>query len=200
MRYISLVVFLGVTLNSMALAETPVTQPALKETDPVRVNGLDFQLVASVVWVTPAEKHETTIPLKLKVTNQTDKAVQLDLFDTLNIQMKDAEGTELRMVATRDRSFRPNPLTVDKGQIGTIDRTAKLQPLDEKLGQVRLVGSDGAGGIWYFDGLKPGKHTVRITYQNAEAGTKDVPIWVGKATTNELTVEIADTQAPNTPP
>ncbi len=199
----------GVTILVMAYAawaEAPATQPStqratgdIKESEAVRVNGLDFQIVAPVVWMMPVEKEETPIPLVLKVTNHTDKAVTLNLFDTITISMKDAAGKELRIDGGRDGTTPCPPLIVEKGQNGTVDRSAKLQPLDGKLGQFRLIGSDGAGGIWYFDGLKPGKYTISMAYENTKAGPEDAPNWVGKATTKELTVEITDKSAASQP-
>ena len=97
------------------------------------------------------------------------------------------------------RGTRPsNPLLVDRDQSGTVDRTAKLEHLSEKQGQLRLIGSDGIGGFWYIDGLKKGKHTIRILYKNnktaQDIGTPEADgrIWSGKATTRELTIEITD--------
>ena len=179
-------------------ASPAATQPALKESEAVQVNGLDFQLVAQVVWVTPAEKQETTVPLKLKVTNQTDKAVTLNFVDTLTVELKDADGKALRIEGgLRDHAFDRPLVTVDKGQSFTEDRTARLQPLVNKPGQFRLIGPDGVGSHWYFDGLKPGKYTLCIGYEN-----KNATNWVGKATTEELAIEVTDKpalQAPRVP-
>jgi len=169
-------------------------QPAVTETEPVRVNGLDFQLVAPTVWGVLGEKQEATIPLMLKVTNQTGDGVALNLNDTIDLTLKDADGKELPIDIKRLRTGICPPLLVEKGKSCIVDRTAKLQPVVDKPGQFRLVGSDGIGGVWQFEALKPGKYTLCMTYDSDRANfrAKDVAYWVGKATTKELGVEITD--------
>ncbi len=53
-----------------AWTKAAATQPALKATQPVQVKGLDFQLVAPTIWLIPAEKQATAIPLALKATSR----------------------------------------------------------------------------------------------------------------------------------
>lgn len=190
-------------------ATQPTTQPALQESAAVRVNGLDFQIVTPAVWVPPAPKKVTTIPLQLKVTNHTGKPVQLDLFDKLMIQMHDASGKEVPIDGGRNGTCPCPPLIIAKEQSGTVDRTAKLKPSSNHPGSFRLIGSDGAGGIWYFDGLAAGKYTIRMTYENdpeaphhataQAAGADAPPVWVGKAVTKDLAVEIADPKSAHQP-
>jgi hypothetical protein len=214
MNKITLLICLLLLIQGFAWADAPATQsatqPALKETEAVRVNGLDFQVVTPEVWLTPAEKKETTIPLKLKITNQTGNAVGLvlNLFDTINISLKDSAGNVMPIGDRRNATSPCPPMLLAQNQSDIVDRTAQLQPMADKPGQFCLTGSDGAGGVWSCNGLKPGRYTLSMTYDKTQSGPKvrrEVPVgtglgveekdtsdWVGKATTKELTIEITD--------
>jgi hypothetical protein len=60
-----------------------------------------------------------------------------------------------------------------------------------KNGTLRLIGSEEIGGIWYFDGLSPGRYKVQFVYENpqAEIGGLDT-FWTGSVSTPLLGVEL----------
>lgn len=166
-----------------------------RQSPPVQAGDADFQIVAPAVWV---RLKETAIPLALKITNRADKARQFNLYDTVTICIKDANGHELPLGGGRRETLQPRPLLVEKDQSGTIDREAQLKQQDKAF---RLTGSDGAGGVWWFDGLKAGKYTVSIAYESTQAAADnlvkngkadDGPFWIGKVVTKELAIEIVD--------
>lgn len=178
----------GLTVAGQETASGPAsrpaaTQPATSESQAVRENGVDFQVVTPAVW----ELCEgTPIPLSLKITNRTDHALQFNLLDTVTIHIKDVTGNELLNVqGVRLQSFMPEPLLVEKSQSNTINRTARLTLEGNSF---RLSGPDGAGGEWYCENVKAGKHTVSIVYESTQASAG----WIGKVTTKELAVEIAN--------
>lgn len=178
-------------------AGDPSAKPAAPVQEGFRVNGLSFEVLAPAVVLTPEDAKPTPVSLSLKVTNGTDAPVTLNVFDTITIHMNDAAGKELRIDGGRDGTRKVPPVVVEKGKSVTVERNAELKLLDGKPGQYRLIGSDGAGGIWYFDGLKVGTYSLAMVYENSLASPKDAPYWVGKASTKEATVEISDKPSAN---
>lgn len=208
MKAIASLLSVVVILSVAAWAEPPASKPAAsqptnspRDSQPVQVNGVDFQIVARTVWVLPDGNAVTSIPLALKITNHSDKALQFDLCDTVSVHVRDASGKELNILVRladqlKDQLIRP--LLVDKGQSVTIDRTAKLK-LEGKA--YDLSGPDGAGGVWSFVDLKPGRCTVSFAYESTQAAADILkktlplgndPFWIGKVTTKDLAVEILD--------
>ena len=79
--------------SGLGRGPAPCSQPALPTTqasEPVRVNGVEFQLVAATLWPVPTDSNPTTLPLALKLTNHTGKAMQVNVFDTITVHLKDA--------------------------------------------------------------------------------------------------------------
>lgn len=196
----------GLAVAGEAATPAPATgvQTVLKsptESQPVRVSGVDFQVITPAVWVLD---EGAFVPLSLKITNHADKTLEFNLLDTVTIRIKDAAGKELSIYAARKASTIPPPLLIAKEESATIGRTGRLRPTDQGF---RLTGSEEAGGFWYFDGLKPGKYTVSITYEDTQAAVDELKkfskvgaesFWVGTVTTKELTVEL--TAKPVAPP
>ncbi len=177
----------------MAVLTTPM------ETEPVQVGGVDFQVVTPVVWVLG---EGSSVPLRLKITNRTDKTLQFDRLDTVDIHIMDASGKNLQIFAGRKASVVPSPLVIAKGHSGVIGRTGTLKRSDKGF---RLAGTEEAGGFWYFDGLAPGEYTVGITYESAQAAVDDLkksikvaddPFWTGQVVTKGQSVEIMGKAAP----
>lgn len=187
------IVSLLLCFTALARANGPTTQAS----QTVHVNGLDFQMVAATTWVVPTDKTPTTVPLSLKITNPSDKDMRLTVYGSPRVTLKDDTGKALACGGGCDgtRAMEP-PLLVAKGQSVTIDRTARFGPDPRNPGTWQLLGSDETGAWWQFDALKPGKYTIGMTYENtrdtemAAENAAQPPIWVGKAVTKELAVEI----------
>ena len=192
-------------LTSVGGAAVPTTQPIAAATDPVRENGIEFQAVVQARWPIPAAGEKTEIQLGLKVTNRTEKVVQINLFDTVQIVLKDATGRSLPIQGGRDRTTYPDPRILAPAEAGTIARNASLEWLKNGDG-LRIIGRDGTGGIWYIDGLKAGKYALSFEYENTEQMVRDLPnrpaphaidlkagpYWYGKVKTKEAEVEIVE--------
>jgi hypothetical protein len=65
-----------------------------------------------------------------------------------------------------------------------------------------LTGPDGAGGVWLFRGLGPGKYLLSIQYENTEARERIAPevirgrtVWKGQAQTEPVEFEIVPPKA-----
>ncbi|MGA2498657.1 MAG: hypothetical protein ABSH20_13005, partial [Tepidisphaeraceae bacterium] len=171
-------------------------------------NGADFEAVTQAKWVVPPLGGKTTIELGLKVTNRTEKMMQINVFDTVQIYMDDLQGLPLDCVKSRDATFIPDPLLLKSGESQIISRKATLEWVENARG-LRLVGSDGAGGHWHFDIPQPGKYPLRFTCVNNEDRLKSVlarpakhaidpkeaPFWMGKVTAPEMTAEVVELPA-----
>jgi hypothetical protein len=82
----------------------------------------------------------------------------------------------------------------------SVDRSAKLEPVGNSADTFQLIGPDGAGGAWWFEGLKAGKYTLAIAFDDSSgdtrrfvkpvADTATTPFLTCKAATRELTFEI----------
>jgi len=207
MGRVALLSCLFVLLCGIAGAEGPAPKVALAESEAVRKNGVDFQVVVTPKWATPTDQNGTPVSLSLKVTNHSTGDLQLNIFDTINIQMKDAAGTPLTYRYARDGTRNPTPVLVRKDASALIDYSAKLLPVAAKDGPFRLIGYDKSGGEWCFDHLKSGKYTINMNYDDARFGdshavvptpapdAKDVPFWHGQCATKEVAIEIADEHA-----
>jgi hypothetical protein len=78
---------------------------------------------------------------------------------------------------------------------------AKLQEVGPGKPGLRLIGSDVSGGVWYVDGLTPGRYTIAFHYENklregppattSAVPQNPIPYWVGKVTTKEVGFEVA---------
>ncbi len=85
------------------------------------------------------------------------------------------------MSGGRDGTFAANPYSepVEPGATFNLGRSAEIF-WTEHAG-LRLQGDDGFGGIWYIDGLLPGKYQLTFTYQSErEDDTHEVPLWAGE--------------------
>jgi WD40 repeat protein len=86
------------------------------------------------------------------------------------------------------------PLRIGAGRTATVFRSGRVEWLpDDKA--LRLRGPDGAGGMWHFIGLVPGKYLLSITYDN-KAHDHGHPFWVGKAQTEEVAFTIVSPVKP----
>jgi hypothetical protein len=185
--------------KEVAASPSKPREPAkdAKLSDPVADNNVEFQAFAPPTWTLPAPGAKTRIELGLKVTNNSDKPIQFNVFDTISISLKDANGKEARARFMRDSTFVPPALTINKGDAALVFRDATLDG-------ATLSGQDGSGGVWTIDGVKPGTYTLLIRYAcdekawaplknrraTAVVDPKAVPFYVGTATTKDLAIEV----------
>src|SRR5262249_24803796 len=66
--------------------------PGVAESKPVRVQDVDFQAVIAARCPVPSPGAKKYVQLGLRLTNRGDKALAFNLFDTLKLRLKTAEG------------------------------------------------------------------------------------------------------------
>ena len=210
MNKVVLFVACGLLIPAIAEADGPAAATAPKEamqaSKAVRVGGLDFQVVGPARWLAPQQKAgpgipESIIPLALRVTNHNDRAANLWLPGCVHVCLKDAAGKELPVFGGMDgTAASPPPVLIAPGKSPDIPRNGRLHR-ERDSDSLVFWGADEDGFFWEFHKLKPGHYSVEIRYENTRdeirLGNKSpiTVLWVGKAVTNPLAIEIVD-QAP----
>ena len=159
--------------------------PNRREPEITAVNAADFEVTGTRIWSAPAPGAETTIDLGLRITNRSNRAVRFNRLDTVSMTLSDPDGAVLRMDGGRNapRAAETVSNLLAPGESLVIERSAKLLWLPDGSA-LRLIGSDGFGGVWYFDGLRRTTWEFRIAYENlrAQIGSR-TSVWTGKAVT-----------------
>jgi len=124
-------------------------------------------IVTDPTWRIPGRAAETKpVRCGLRVTNTTVAATRFTRFDTLLPELKAPGGRLLERKGGRNRT---SPATEADCPLLQPSETTEFW-LDAGLywrGQsLHFGGSDGFGGIWYFDGLGEGPHEFRVGYSN----------------------------------
>jgi hypothetical protein len=203
MRIVCLLVML-VALVSVTCA-TPEVVPSTQAvsttqiSDPVRVNGLEVQIVCSIAWTLPKSSKSEDIPLQIWMTNKTDKRICVNLSE-LQIILIDSGGNERQKPLGSNASVPIAPVTIDEGQSLTLDRPVKFERAPDGF---LLEWNDGSGFIWSCNELMPERYSLQVLYQNAAhmkepskmgmaLGWSTGPFWVGRIVTAPLAVVIDD--------
>lgn len=161
------------------------------ESSAVHVARAQFRGATDAVWALPAHGQTSRVSLALRVTNDGPDPRQLNLFDTLQVQLYSADGAALRYRAARDATARAGRFSpvLAPGQTFALSRPATLEW--QASGTLRLSGPDGFGGVWWFDGLGAGGYSVGLAYQNDTAKTDNgSPLWCGTVRTPLLSIRI----------
>jgi len=172
---------------------SPPREEGGQEIRGVTRNGALFETVADLVWKIPAAGDETgsVVDLALRITNQTETPLRFNRFDTLRLALFAPDGKALPFMGGRNavRAGQGAAPPLLPGQTTVISRQGRLTRL--KDGGLRLIGSEEIGGIWYFDGLAPGRYKVQFIYENHRSGTGESDaFWVGEVTTPAVGVEV----------
>lgn len=172
---------------------SPPQEEVRQKTRGTTCNGALFEMVADRVWRIPApgDGAGSVVELALRITNLTKTPLRFNRFDTLRLALFAPDGRAVPFEggrnATRPGEAVSPPLL--PGEALVISRQRRLIPL--KNGGLRLIGSEEFGGIWYFDGLGPGRYKVQCIYGNLVSGIGDVnAVWVGEAATPLQEVEL----------
>jgi hypothetical protein len=118
-------------------------------------------------------------------TNRGDRPLTFSLFDTIRPALKTTDGKALRVDGGRNATRRVEPLVVEPGKSEMVRWRARLESLRDGK-SFRLGWTDGAGMLWYSDGVRPGKYLLRFEYDHS----KNDKFWTGKATTNDVEIEV----------
>lgn len=163
------------------------------------IGNVDFETVSPASdWPMPGVGETTEIKLDLRVTNRSETSLRFTNFDTLRLVLRDANGKVISIGGGRDRTLPPGvkdcPLLAPGNSV--------LFSLDAALywrdGILRLGGSDGFGGLWFFAGLQPGVYEFRIGYSQSSnqlvLGTPEAlalrQFWIGEAAGSSVSVTI----------
>src|SRR5262249_16859338 len=142
-------------------------EPSQQEKKPVKVNGVEFQVVSQPVWKIPERGGSTPIKLGLQFTNDDrEKKVYFYLFDTVFVNMRPQGGEWIQMEGGRNVFPRRNTLSHVLGRCQSYTFSypdAKLRWVRDEL---RLVLVDQPSEYHCFPGLAPGKYEVVISYRN----------------------------------
>jgi RNA polymerase sigma factor (sigma-70 family) len=183
--------FVELSLATPAPQQEKKKDNALTESQPVRVEGLEF--VAVVPKQIPSWGGPRDVAVGLRVTNVSDKPLTLSVFDVIRFWLIDpADGKKWGADMGRDGLPKPlPPVTLAPGASWTWQPRAKLDRTTDRA-TLRLSGPDGLGvaGFWTFTTLTAPKYRLAIEYGNSNPKQGDVPLWVGKATTKEVEFEL----------
>jgi hypothetical protein len=117
-------------------------------------------------WEVPdkAAGKRTKVDVALQIENQSGRALYFSRFDTIRPVLRSASGKMYTLGGGRDATRKPTtadyPL-VQPGDSVTFPIDAELYWQEDEL---RLGGSDGFGGIWFFRGLEPGDYGLYFEY------------------------------------
>lgn len=160
---------------------------AAEASEVVEMNGLAFQVVADTVWAVPPAGKETPVAITMRVTNRTDKDIDLPLMDTVTVRLTDAAGKSPDYTAGRDETTPVPPIVVPAGKSVDVPYPARLGWAEKGPGMY-VGGHDGSGMVWRFSGLRPGKYSVSLRYEsNPPQGSK---LWRGSLSTKGVAAEI----------
>lgn len=173
------------------LVELRLVQPREPERTTIEVDGILFEtsVPERVVTIPQAESDsKTLVQFGMRVTNLSSDSYRF-LFFYLLPELVDADGKTLKRGYGRNATRYPetnNFILMNPGDDLTFLMKGELYWYDGKL---RLDGRDKSGGIWTFRDIKPGKYSVRFTYENREMrrkiryGETIEGCWVGKVYT-----------------
>src|SRR5262249_49428843 len=137
----------------------------------------------------------------LRLTNRGEKTLLFNLFDTLKLGLKSADGTPIKYEWVRLRTAVPRPVVLGKGETTTVYIDAQLRWRGETPA-LQLGGVDPTGGFWHFDKLAAGKYLLHVEYENTEKTQADflkfgkfvtrrpLVFWLGKAITPDVAFEV----------
>jgi hypothetical protein len=162
--------------------------PATLSSRPVRVNGVDFQVVADPVWRRPAKIYGIAgASIGLRISNRSDRELTFDLAGALRVGLKAADGAEL-VSGSIHRRFLPKPIRIAAGKSETITLPTHL--FHTRIREVCLGLESDAGWNWLTHDIQPGKYRLCLYYENKQRGSD---AWLGQVQTDML--EIAVTAA-----
>lgn len=152
---------------------------------PVRVGGVDFEVVAETVWRRPAEIYGVgEANVGLRISNRSDKDFAFDLGDNLRVSLKPADGPEL-VSGPVPKRFLPKPLKVAAGKSETVTLPTHL--FHTRSRQVCLGLESNSGWDWLTRDVLPGKYRLGVSFENKRKGND---AWLGKMQTETLEIQV----------
>ncbi len=158
---------------------------------PTHVKGMEFKLILmDDEWSIPNPGARTPIKVNLEITNTTDEAYRLFLYDAVKVVLQDSSHNNIRVSGGREH---PNPLEkisppLKKNQTYTLTLQGERWRSGNKLA---FYLRDPYNRYWKAEGLPKGTYYLGLVYEYSKATTDlKPPLWVGRAETLLETVEI----------
>lgn len=162
-----------------------VVVPDTEYSKPVRVEGVDFEVVACKQWVRPAEVYGTgTTSIGLRISNRSDQDVKFDLRGKLRLSLQSGDCTELIKGPVPEQLY-PEPLTVAADTSKTLMLPSYL--FHTRIHSVSLGLKSTIGWNWLSADIPPGEYRLRVSYENTE---RSDDVWCGKMKTEPLVIEV----------
>jgi hypothetical protein len=192
--------WVGKARNEVAF-EIAVKQDQQTMSNAVRVADVDFQVVCDVKCQIPSQDRKEFVNLGFRLTNRGEKTLLFNLYDTVKLGLKTADGTPIKYEWVRLRTAIPRAVVLCKGETRTVSIEAQLRWRGETP-VLQLGGTDPTGGFWHFDKLAAGKYLLHVEYENTEKTQADFikfakfqpeagqVFWVDRATTADVAFEV----------
>lgn len=161
--------------------------PTKPYSNPVRAEGVDFEVAAETVWNRPAEVYGKFNPgIALRISNRTDKDLMFDLGGSLRISLRRACSYELVGNQIGEQYF-PEPVKVAAGKSETISLPVQL--VHTRIHEVCVgVKSDLVSSTnWLTRDIPPGKYRLCLSLENTSNGED---AWMGMMRTETLDIEV----------
>ncbi|NER03708.1 MAG: hypothetical protein F6K17_14340 [Okeania sp. SIO3C4] len=167
------------------------------------IDGVLFEtLVLERTLPIPENKPDIYTPVRfgIRINNQTNNSIRFSKFDTLYPNLFRQDGEAIPLDGGRNWTSKPKesdfPLVMP-GESVTLFLDGILSWQNNKL-QIR--GSDGFGGVWYFNNLEAGTYKFRFLYQNYQAARPISKaeeqvlegIWIGQVATPFVEVRLVE--------
>lgn len=191
----------------------PGTRTVIKRAEDVGAvekEGVRFEIVVKDSdWPIPENRpgNSSTTPLRLRITNGSDKPLRFSGFDTLSVELQDKDGKEAARWKGPYATLRSRPPAecdfplVMPGKSVTFEiRTGLFWPTpDERTLFFRWWHASGSPG-YFYEQLQPGPHKMRIVYENRrETFQVDSPehkilenFWLGRMETAAVAVSLTE--------
>ena len=183
--------------------EVRIVEPREIDRNTVEVDGVRFEIIMPerVLRIPENEPDANTkMELGIRITNQTQTPLRFTRFDTLALSIVKPNGERLKRSGARNWTLPPRKADVPlikPGKSATFFLDAQLF---WEQNQLRLGGSDGFGGYWYFDSLESKTYLFSMGYVRPDRifmydeGTEDTLIleefWEGWAESPFVEVRI----------
>lgn len=158
----------------------------------VTVRQAQFTSTCLSQWKAPHPGGEWAFAVSLRFANRGRVDERFNLFDTIYFRLLSGDGKPVAGAGGRDGTARGTAASpvLRPGQTYAVQRPAKLYH-HAGGAYVRLEGSDGFGGIWFFDIPGPGAYLLRLEYRNDRpAADRKTPFWTGEAILPALPITI----------
>lgn len=169
--------------------------------EPKIIEGLDFSVITQAQWQNPGSwSHGSqTITLQLRITNRMKHAMLFPTFDSYDLQLKSADGKDVKLSGGRDATFITPNILLQPGASFSLPLEVLLKvSYDDKDGsepqELTLTVKDETGSATIAS-LKAGKYSISLKlspthYDFLKEAQLPAPLWAGKGSTDSVSFEL----------